>query len=642
MSCIIRPVLNTTEIKDKNTILFAAEELQRYLSAVTDEEIAVIPADGYNSDQNDTLFLGLGISGSVPDVDDKKLDDAILIDISGRSGLITGTNARSVLIGAYRYLRELGFSFIRPGKDGERYPSDFFFKDVNVCEKASYRHRTVCIEGSVYQQNFINTIDWLAKVGMNGYFVQFPVPKAFFDRWYSEDTPYRQKKELSVEDVCAIVEMGEAEIQKRSLMYHTVGHGWTARAIGKDGNSWETSDDVEPQYREITALVNGERKLWGGIAQNTNLCYSNPLAQSRITDSIVSYCKTHPDVTYLHFWLADGTNNNCECDNCRKMRTSDYYIQMLNEIDRRLSEENISTKIVFLIYVDLLWKPLYEKLSNNSRFVLMFAPITRSYSAPFNPDSDASAEPYVLNRLKFPSDADQNLVYLKDWKEDFDCDSFDFDYHFMWDHYYDLARFNLDRVLYEDIRNLSFLGLNGLVSCQAQRSFMPTCVGMNVMADTLWNKDADFDEIADRVLEIEFGTDFNKVKEYLSALSSNDCAEALRNEEKITSVHCIEKLQKALELIADFEPIIQCHISYTDDKEHICAWRKLDFHFKLCTLIFKFYLYAATNKKVGDYAHIKDFVLKNEVLFKDEFDAWCFFETFSVHIVERLRKNIEN
>ena len=29
MSCIIRPVLKNTEFKDKNTILFAAEELQK-------------------------------------------------------------------------------------------------------------------------------------------------------------------------------------------------------------------------------------------------------------------------------------------------------------------------------------------------------------------------------------------------------------------------------------------------------------------------------------------------------------------------------------------------------------------------------------------------------------------------------------
>jgi hypothetical protein len=41
-----------------------------------------------------------------------------------------------------------------------------------------------------------------------------------------------------------------------------------------------------------------------------------------------------------------------------------------------------------LVYVDLLWEPLQENIRNPERFILMFAPITRTYSQAFVPGSE--------------------------------------------------------------------------------------------------------------------------------------------------------------------------------------------------------------------------------------------------------------
>ena len=49
------------------------------------------------------------------------------------------------------------------------------------------------------------------------------------------------------------------------------------------------------------------------------------------------------------------------------------------QLDAKLTEQGTETKIVFLLYVDLLWEPVEEKLANPSRFIMMFAPITRDY-----------------------------------------------------------------------------------------------------------------------------------------------------------------------------------------------------------------------------------------------------------------------
>ena len=95
---------------------------------------------------------------------------------------------------------------------------------------------------------------------------------------------------------------------------------------------------------------------------------------------MVEYCKNHPSVDYLHFWLADEALNQCECEKCAEKRPSDYYVDMLNMLDEKLSLAGIDTKIVFLIYVDLLFAPEKEKIKNPDRFTLMFAPINRWYS----------------------------------------------------------------------------------------------------------------------------------------------------------------------------------------------------------------------------------------------------------------------
>lgn len=639
MTYILRPIISVCSQKDKDTLFFAAYELQKYLSAVSNDDYSIIPTAEYSADDASATYIGISISSLAPEVENSELDDSIGICIGKNGGIITGSNARSVLIAVYRYLKELGFSFIRPGKDGEYYPNELVLKDVNVSEKASYRHRSICIEGSVFQQNLNEIIDWIPKASMNGYFMQFQLPRVFFDRWYLEDTPYRDKVYLTDEDIMSIVSLGEKEIQKRSLIYHGVGHGWTTQAFGIDGSSWSAHEEPDEQYRDVIALVNGKRALWQGIPLNTNLCYSNPKARNRVTDNIVEYCKNHPDLSYLHFWLGDGTNNNCECDNCRQKRTSDYYVQMLNELDAKLTKENLDTKVVFLLYVDLLWKPLQEKLNNPDRFVLMFAPISRSYSYSFDPYKVGEMRPYELNKLKFPTNVSENLAYLKDWQKDFKCDSFDFDYHFMWDHYYDFAQYLHAKVLWGDIKNLDKMGLNGLVSCQIQRTFMPTSLSMNIMAQTLWDKTTDFDEFSDKLLKQEFGDDFAMVKSYLASLSDTCCAKSLRGEEEMVSTDNVASLKLAIKIIDDFNSVIQEHIEKSTD--FVKSWEKLKFHAVLYRMMLEFYLETAKGGEVGDYDHIKDFVLKSELRFKDEFDAMYFIETFENHIVKNLKNRGE-
>jgi hypothetical protein len=130
------------------------------------------------------------------EVKDVKRDDSIYVCVENNEGIITGCNPRAVLIAAYRFLKELGVAWVRPTDDGE-VVNEKKLTDINVKvqEKASYRHRAICIEGSVSYEHVLNMIKWIPRAGLSGYFFQFSRPFHFFDRWYSHTSNPNYEKE---------------------------------------------------------------------------------------------------------------------------------------------------------------------------------------------------------------------------------------------------------------------------------------------------------------------------------------------------------------------------------------------------------------------------------------------------------------
>ena len=547
-------------------VKLAAEELKTYLLQMdTQADVAVLDGQKYDPARQDTLWVGMdeAFDSLLPAVSNRELDDGMWIDVKAGCGVVTGTNTRSVLLAAYRLLKENGCAFLHPAEGGEVIPrkpvSELCAK---VCEAASSRHRGVCIEGAVSYQHVLNMIRFIPKLGMNAYFIQFFAPTTFFDRWYSHlDNPFYTPHALTRAEVMGMRDSLVGEIQKRGLMYHEVGHGWTCEPFGVTGDGWTPVEGTPESIRPLLAEVNGKRELWREVALNTNLCYGKSEVRSRITSAIADYCAAHPEVDYLHFWLADGMNNHCECPLCRDTLPADFYISMLNELDEKLTVRGISTRIVFLIYVDLLWEPQVERVQHPDRFVLMFAPITRTYSAPFLPDSpfDGELVPYRRNRNVMPKNVAENIARLKRWQAGFDGDSFDFDYHFMWDHFKDLGYYQMADLLMKDMKNLSSIGLNGMISCQNQRVFFPTGLGMHAMAAGLWDKNADFDQLADWYFTNAYGVDGNRVQAYLKQVSTLIDPVYVRNEKEQVNPAQAEGYRQLEALVDFFEPVIREH-----------------------------------------------------------------------------------
>jgi len=628
MLCKIKPVVGHLNAKSRQTIMFAARELSRYLGmAQAGGDFPVMPVAEPGSDQEATLFLTVG-HGILPEVKEPYFDDAIYIETKGNQGMIAATNARAVLIAVYRFLRENGFSFSKPGRLGERIPEKPLWKQLHIVEAASYRHRGICIEGSSYQEGLLELIDWLPKVGMNAYFIQFPEPDHFLRRYYEQTKGFA----LSGEESAAMTAVIREEIERRSLLYHAVGHGWTCEVMGVEPEAiHKVPENVSEEQRSMLAQLNGERDFFRGNPLNTNLCYSQQKVRDKMTDTILEYCKAHEKVDYLHFWIADGGNNNCECEECVKMRASDHYVKMLNELDAKLTANHLDTKIVFLIYSGLVWAPIKERIRNQDRFIMMFAPFLRDYTDSLDPELPMEIPPYNLNHQPdILTDISEHLGYYKDWRSTFEGDSFDFDYHYCQEYLFELSGYHLAKVLHQDIVNLKKLGMNGFMSCQVQRVFLPTALGMNIMAETLWNREASYEELVDKILKEQFEEDGIIVKQYLQELSLYSCEEEMLGKGDLRGTECQSRMRQAIDCIVSFrkewEPkLTEGRKNGTYQPQILQNWEGLLFYGALHEAIYRYYLAESEEEKAERkeiFARLADSRMEQ---FKSEFDRLACF-----------------
>ncbi|BBI32877.1 DUF4838 domain-containing protein [Cohnella abietis] len=565
-------------------ILFAAEELSKYLSVLSGREIAVQQSEGYDEEQQG---IWIGLRHDLPEVQDihwpenGEQEDTIWIDVESGRGTLSGSNCRSILFSVYRYLTQLGCRWVRPGPEGESIPRvDLMTRSVKVMESASYRHRGICIEGAVSLENVTDMIEWMPKIGFNGYLIQFREAYVFFERWYEHlSNPLKTSdKNLEVATTVSHVETIAAEIKKRGLDYHAVGHGWTCMAFGIPGLGWDKVEwEEDPEVTPYLAQIDGKRELWKGVPLDTELCYSNVKTRSMMIREIAQFATEHPEIDKLHVWLSDGHNNQCECENCVVASPSDWYVLMMNELDAELTERKLDTVIVFLLYQELLWAPLSERFNHSDRFIMMFAPITRTYRDSFANAGDLPAiPPFHRNRMEFPLTIEENVSYLVDWQHIFSGDAFDFDYHFMWAHQKDPGQVSISKVLHEDIQHLHQIGLRGYMSCQVQRSFFPNGLGLTTMGRTLWNRNLSFEEISEDYYMSAYGRDGVNCRNYMTSLS--ELYDFLDLEKVSNRIQVADDVfTQIYELIGQFEPVIERNLGLSDQC-HSVSWHYMRHH----------------------------------------------------------------
>ena len=493
-------MLKINKITSDTTVDFAAEELKKYLRMMMPEGGDVKIA--YAPEAKDGFRLGLmqDFSLDVSDAEDTALDDVLYIKCDTGGGIIAGSNKRSVLLAVYEYLRQNGCRWLFPGVDGEFIPMQDI-RPVKYRHKADSRIRGNCIEGYTSQPMLLEFIEFMPKVGLNTFMIQFRVPSTFYSRFY-EHSDNRQNfspEPVSTSQVVQWTIELECEIAKRGIFLHSYGHGFTTDPFGIDSAiGWDEvkASDYPEEIMKNYALLGGKRGFFNNQPLNTQICMSNRDARKRICDYVTSYAESHSNIDYLHIWLADSYNNHCECEECKKHIPSDHYVTLLNEIDDALCEKGLETLLVCIVFVDTFWAPITERLHKNGRFTLMFAPITRDYAKDYDKSQPLpSIRPYERNKLKMPCSFEENLAYYNEWIKIFDSDRFVFEYHFCMHHRYDLCGRMLARRIIKDIEAYRSIGEQGIIECGTQRAFFPNGFAFYTHARALFDASLTLDSI---------------------------------------------------------------------------------------------------------------------------------------------------
>lgn len=622
------------QIGSSETINYVVDELKRYVKAIDREVmVEVVMADKPISAAYNVIWVGIheDLHAAIPAVADPAQDDAIAISVENGKGYISGTNERSVLIAAYRFLKELGCDWVRPGDDGFRVAKQPL---ENICvscfEAASSRYRGICMEGAIAYQHVMDLIEYMPKIGMNEYFVQFFLPATFFENWstHSRNRYIEEETKFTEELMGALVLKIEQELAKRKIRYHKVGHGWTAKPFGMNTSGWyrEKVHVVPEEAKPYLALIDGVRGLKNNSPMDTQLCYSNPIARTKIVDCVVAYAKENPHIDFLHVWDGDNLHNHCECEECVKKHPSDWILMIMNELDEKLSAAGLDTKIAFVVSRDKLWAPLTEKLNNPDRFAVMYAPITRTFGNYYGECLDDPGEmtEFKRNRNTFPSKLADNVAYLRQWQKIYSGDIFVYDYHLIFGYVNDPGFERIAKLTYNDMRTMHLVGINGLISCQVQRVAFPTNLPQHVMAATLWNRDCDYDAVADEYYLKAFGPDGLKLRKYLSVVSDNALMSTRGNFGSLAYANGpfftnYEEVYKALE---DILPTIQENVA--KDNVYTQEWKYIEHHHAYTKLYVRMYELWEQHKKeecLETAEQMFDLIAKNEEWTHPVFDV---------------------
>ncbi len=559
-----------TPASNDETIQFAAAELVRYLNKMGNAASLSSRSNGIVIGNYEMLQIESSIN--------HPLDDEIYINVKDARGVISGPNHRSVLMAVYRYLSNCGCAFLHPTSDGERIPVYAEPMDCEQQDRPSYRYRCISIEGANGYDNVADMIDWMPKVGLNSYHMQLKDGFTFFERWHSHKmNPYKDAEPIDLATTTGYVQQAAKEMTKRGLIYQSMGHGWTGEPFDINVLGWDTVDyELPAETAQYLAMINGKRQLWRNIPVNTNACYSNPVARTKIVNFIANYSKENPEIDLLHFWLGDDLNNYCECDECAKQQPSDWYVMMLNELDEVLTKQNNPVRIVFLMFYELLWPPVHQSIQNPDRFILLFAPVSLNYTRPFKVTEELPplAE-FRLNNIIEAKGVEQNVAYYQAWKKTFSGDSFVYIYHLMttgWEK--DIAGYELAKILHQDIQGFKNLGLTGVNSCQAQRVFFPTGLMMTVLAKTLWNDQLSFEEISNQYFVEAYGEQGTAVENYIAELSAMFDPAYTQMEAPRIDAKAAERFARIPQVINSFLPVIQENMMHPEEAVRI-NWRYL-------------------------------------------------------------------
>ena len=642
------------------TIDYAAKEFKKYLDMVTGtldyavvENVEALPTQI----KENQIVLGLleefGLDAT--GVEDAELDDLEDVKIVNGSGYIAGSNPRSILFGVYDYFKSKGCAWPRPGINGEKIVSfDPMNHEFTYRKLADARFRGECMEGALKYEHVKAIIKWAPKVHMNLFMIQYPVPRFIFNYWF---THFGNTK-LPVEDIDyetmeGLTTLIEKDARRCGLQLHGLGHGYQFMPYGVDPTPFNGEFRLTEGAKKAVALVEGERKYrHGGVPNYSQICMGNDEIIKDQVEWLADFAERKPEINFMHVWLGDAYDNHCECPLCAPYHPSDLYVRMLNKLDEELTRRNLSTRVVFISYVDTTWAPIKEKINNPKRFILTEAISGRNYNKPYELEKYEGEIPkwernnYAAISKPVNSSFPLRMKMLEEWKNAYEGPNFAFEYHFYTMHFNDPGTLRVAKNYYADLHRLKPLGMDGMMNCQTQRIAFPSAFHVALVGEALFDLSRSYEELEAEYFSNAFGDGWETVREYLSeicdAIDSRvigdtvavEFAEKLYRPAWFDNKEFGEKLLKVPEIVAKYKDIFK---KYENNENNAIsrAYKLLAYHGEYCERLSKVYYQAAIadiEKLEKEYEIIVDWLSDIEMQVEYEFDLRLFRRGFDAKI----------
>ena len=580
------------KVRADHVIDFAAEELKKYLWMMM-PECGNTPIT-YDPEAKDGFRLGLLEDFGLPnEAEDVVLDDVIHVETTAEGGILAGSNPRSVLFAVYRYLRLNGCRWLFPGVDGEHIPRQAVTAQ-SYHKMADHRFRGYTIEGDPSVEQVLDYIDYHAKKELN-FFAPLGI-STYHYRYYNHDrnTMNRQPEPISASLTEQWKGLFVAEALKRGLYLKDGDHGNVPASIGlnpHDRAAYKSGEKVIPEeIKPKLAMINGKRDLFRKDIYYTNLCLSQPQLRKNYAKLLADIAEANPHVNLFGISFADGNHNHCECEECSKLRPSDYLIMVANDLDEELTRRGLDTKFNFSTYVDMMFAPTREKLKNPDRFLIQFTPISRSYTGSINENS-VIPEPgkyHSRNVWDAPKAIEDCVAHLQAWREQFHGPCYGYEYHFWRAQIRDPGLMDISRRVYEDVRSLKLLDIQGYLEDGSNKHFFPHGFHEHIYAETLMDRECDYEEQVKDYFSHLYGADWKQVRAYLDSISKAFGEKYMAGEDsadRAKGTHYnperAKELAKVAELAAVARELAAKH-SVMPTRAQTVAYRLLNRHAEYC------------------------------------------------------------
>jgi len=575
------------KMRDDQTISFAADELKKYLWTM-------MPKSGntpISLDPKATEGFRLGLLedfGLENEAADPMWDDVVHVDTTENGGILAGSNPRSVLFAVYRFLRLNGCRWFYPGPEGEYVPMKGL-EPQKYHKLADHRVRAYTIEGDPSMEQVAFWVDYQAKLEMNMFVPSDPL--VYLRRYYERRnlTANRPAEMVTPEQCDQWLRTLESDALKRGLMLREGGHGNIPMALGLNPahrEEYRRGEMVIPEeIRPYLAEMNGKRDLHRKDIYYTNLCMSQPKVRRMLVDQYIRNLESAPYLCMGGIGFADGNKNHCECEECRKLNPSDFQIMVANELDEELTARGIDIKIGLSTYVDMMFPPVREKIKNPDRFWIQFTPISRSYASSITEDT-VIPEPqaYVRNGWTAPRGIDQCIALFNARRKDVKLPAYAYEYHFWRAQFRDPGLMIVSRRIYEDVRSLKLLDIDGYLQDGSNKHFFPHGFHQFIHAETLVDRECDYDALLDDYFAHLFGEDYQKVLAYLNGVSEAFGEKYMAGEERGEGfkdpLHNPERAAK-LEIVPELAAVARDLVKKnrkTPVRVQALAWRLLERH----------------------------------------------------------------